>query len=81
MPVHKLTRTPENQAGLVTLVAIQYITTKAALVRDENIFPTEMERQVSHTCLSRRADPREEVEAHVQEKPPCCRPNGPQLFG
>jgi hypothetical protein len=81
MPGASLTLCPENQTRLVTLVIIQYCKIKATVLHHQNIFPAEMGRQVRYTCLSRRADTGEEVEAHVQEKPPCGRPNGSQILG
>jgi hypothetical protein len=71
----------ESQTGLVTLVAIQYITTEGAEHDVENILPAEMVGQVGHACIPRRADPGEEVEASLQEKPTRSGANGPQILG
>ena len=71
----------ESQTRLVTLVAIQSVPTQAAKHHFENVFPAEMDRKVGHTCLSRRADTREEMEAPIQEKPARRRAYGLQILG
>lgn len=69
----------ESQAGLVTLVAIQFGTAEAPACRYKNLLPAEMDRQIDDTCLPRRTDTRKGVEAHVQEEFARCRAHEPSI--
>ena len=77
----RLTWIVESPTGLVTLVVIQYLAAEIPQYHNEDILPTEMDRQVRYACLARRADTGEEVEAPIQEKHPCRCSHGPQLPG
>lgn len=71
----------ESQAGLVPLVAIQHLAVENPEHDVENLLPAEMEGQGGHACVPWRADPREAVEAYVQEKYTRSGPDGAHVPG